>query len=71
MTYDMNLTERFTHHAPTPEQVPKYGEVRARALEFAERLVEMCPSSPELTRAINALDEAVMLANAAIARHSG
>lgn len=70
MTYHLNLEDRFTHHPPNAEQIPKYEDVRARALEFARFLTETCPSSPELTRAVNAVDEAVMLANAAIARHS-
>lgn len=70
MAYDLNLTERFVYHAPTPEQIPRYEEIRVLARTFAQRLAELCPSSPELTRAVNALDETVMLANAAIARHT-
>jgi len=69
MPYDLNLENRFTPHAPSGDQPQRYQCVRAAGLEFASLLVELCPSSPELTRAINAVDDAVMLANAAIARH--
>ena len=69
MAYDLDLTNRFTYHPPEPGQPERYERVRAGGLALAELLVEMCPSSPELTRAVNAVDEAVMLANAAIARH--
>lgn len=67
--YDLRLEERFTYHPPTPDQIPKYEEIRRLGLEFAARLSELCPSSPELTHAVNHVDVAVMLANAALARH--
>jgi len=67
--YDLRLEERFTYHPPEDGDVQKYQAVRAGGLLFANLLAEMCPSSPELTLAINAVDDAVMKANAAIARH--
>ncbi|MFE2941047.1 hypothetical protein ACFXKG_18580 [Streptomyces sp. NPDC059255] len=69
MAYGLDLENRFTYHPPVGNQPERYEQIRAGALTFAELLAELCPSSPELTRAINAVDEAVMLANASIARH--
>ncbi|MEV7867493.1 hypothetical protein AB0P17_15630 [Streptomyces sp. NPDC088124] len=69
MSYNLDLTNRFTYHPPVGDQAEQYEQIRAGALTFAQLLAELCPSSPELTRAINAVDEAVMLGNAAIARH--
>lgn len=68
--YDLRLEERFTHHPPKSDaDIERYKAVRAGGLVFATLLAEMCPSSPELTLAVNAVDDAVMKANAAIARH--
>lgn len=69
MSYDLNIERRFTYHPPTPGQVPRYEGVRSAGKALALTLQDACPPSPELTRAINAVEEAVMLANAAIARH--
>lgn len=69
MAYSLDLENRFTYHPPQPGQAERYEQIRAGGLALARLLAELCPSSPELTRAVNAVDEAVMLANAAIARH--
>ena len=59
----------FTYQAPKPDQVPRYEHIRDQARQFAGELVEACPTSPELTIALERVSEAVMWANAAIARH--
>lgn len=64
-----HLARRFNHHPPQGNQAERYGEVRAAVRECAEKIVDRCPLSPELSRALNALDEAMFLANAAIARN--
>jgi hypothetical protein len=66
---DADLENRFMHHPPKGDQGVRYGEIRAKILETAKFVRDNTPCSPEQTRAINALDEAMMLANAAIARH--
>lgn len=66
---DEQLGNRFTYHAPKPGQADRYESLRSKALEFASLIRDKTPCSPEQTRAINAIDEAVMLANAAIARN--
>lgn len=67
--YDLRIDDRFTDHNVNSDQVAKMAAVREAGLLFATALAELCPSSPELTLAINDIDFAVMKANAAIARH--
>lgn len=59
----------FVYHAPTPDQLPKYGEIRDTARAFAHRLVELVPDSRELSRALTALEDVCFSANAGVARH--
>lgn len=66
---DEQLANRFMHHAPKGDQTERYGQIRAKMLEAAKLVRDLTPCSPEQARAINALDEAMMLANAAIARN--
>lgn len=70
MTYNLDIENRFTYHPVKDGQAEKYERLRARGREFAELLAELCPPSPELSRAVAHVDEAVMNGNAAIARHS-
>lgn len=62
------ISERFTYHAPTPEQITKYNSLRTRAKEFGFLIDELCPDSDEKKMALHYLDMAVMNANASIAR---
>lgn len=62
------LEIRFTYHAPKHEQNVKYGDIRFEAWTFAILLNNLCPESREKSLAITKLEEAVMWANAAIAR---
>lgn len=63
------IANNFTYHAPNDDQVGRYGEIRERAKQFAELLDCECPSSREKSLAMTKLEEAVMWANAAIARN--
>ncbi len=58
----------YTYHPPTPEQTSKYEEIRNLAKAFAERMEVLCPEGWEKSLAHTKLEEAVMWANAAIAR---
>lgn len=69
MSYDLRLAERFTFHPATSDQAERYSSIRNEGFHFAMFLKEHCPGSPELTNAINMVDQAVMWANAAIARN--
>ena len=65
-----DLNNRFTYHTPDSEQIPKYQVIRDRALGLAELINAACPESREKSLAVTNLEQAVMWANASIARHS-
>jgi hypothetical protein len=59
---------RFTYHPPKGNQPQKYEAIRYEALTMALLINALCPMSREKALAITKLEEAVMWANAAIAR---
>lgn len=63
------LANNFTYHAPKPDQLPRYENIRERAKALAEFLCRNCPPSRELSLALTSIEEAVMWANASIARN--
>lgn len=62
------LETRFTYHAPKGDQPARYVELRDAAKTFAELIVAKTPVSREQSLALTDLEQAVMWANAAIAR---
>lgn len=66
---DEQLENRYTYHAPKGDQVDRYAKIREAHLALAKLIRDLTPCSPEQTRAFNALDESMMLSNAAIARN--
>jgi hypothetical protein len=66
---DNDLKNRFTYHAPKPGQPDAYQEIRAGGYDLATLIDGHAPDSREKSLAITHLEEAVMWANAAIARH--
>lgn len=64
------IANRFTYHAPTPAQTTQYKVIRRQAKELGFLIEAYCPDSEEKSTALIRLDEAVMHANAAIARNS-
>ena len=65
---NQELENRFTYHAPKGNQADRYGLIRAAGLELAAFIDVQCPESREKSLALTKIDEAVMWANAAIAR---
>jgi len=66
-----DLTNRFTYHPPMTEQQGKvYDTIRGAGFAFARVVNELAPESMELVIAIRKIEEAVMWANAAVARNS-
>jgi hypothetical protein len=63
-----DLDRRFTHHPPKGDQVVRYHDLRAGARNLADEINTTCPESREKSLAITHLEQAVMWANAAIAR---
>ncbi len=63
-----DLENRFTYHAPKGDQPDKYARIRLAGKNFALLVNELCPQTREQSLAITKIEEAVMWANAAIAR---
>lgn len=59
----------FRYHPPHVGQPERYTQIRAQAGELAHRLCTLCPPSRELSLALTSIEQAVMWANASIARH--
>lgn len=68
MTDDMET--RFTYHPPTGDQPDRYASVRGSARAFADIIADTAPESRERAIALERVEEAVMWANTAIARHT-
>jgi hypothetical protein len=64
-----DIGNRFTYHAPKEGQPERYADIRASAQALAHQLDIECPPSREKALALTKLEEAVMWANAAIARN--
>ena len=64
-----NLIHRFKYHKPKDDQIERYTTIRDTARVLAVLMGDSCPDSRELSLAITKLEEAVMWANAAIARN--
>lgn len=64
-----NLANRFTYHPPKGDQAERYEEIRQLGRTMANEIDAMCPESREKSLAITKLEEAVMWANAAVARN--
>lgn len=69
MIEEVDLRRRFTYHPPTAGQPERYERLRAGGLELARLIDGDCPDSREKSLAITHLEQAVMWANAAIARN--
>lgn len=68
MTND-EIVKNFSYHAPKEAQSVMYEAIRNKALLLAAYINEHCPDSREKSLAITRLEEAVMWANASIARN--
>lgn len=65
---DKELARRFKYHAPKPDQLPRYTELRAAGRQLADLIVTSTPPGREQSLALTKLEEALMHANSAIAR---
>ena len=64
-----DIEKRFTYHAPKGDQPIKYEAMRTAFKDLAYLVEHYCPDSRERSLALTKLEEAVMWANAAIARN--
>ncbi len=62
------LQTRFTYHPPKGDQPDRYGKLRSQGKRLALEIENGCPESREKSLAFTKLEEAVMWANASIAR---
>lgn len=67
MITEQDIDNWFSYHAPNSTQVPRYEELRNKAKELANLILQYTPSSADQTAAIRKLRECIMTANAAIA----
>jgi hypothetical protein len=67
MTTSEILAELFAYHPPNSAQLPKYAAINQAAKNFAEVILQNCPSSADRSAAIRLIRDARMTANASIA----
>jgi uncharacterized membrane protein len=63
------LDRSFVYHVPKDDQTERYQALRAKARELAYLVIHSCPSSRETSLALTNLEQAILWANAAIARN--
>lgn len=63
------IENNFSYHAPKDDQPERYEKIRYKAKMLAAYINENCPDSREKSIAMTKLEEAVMWANASIARN--
>jgi hypothetical protein len=64
-----DIDNRFMYHSPFGDQPERYSVIREAGRVLANTLTYLCPPSRELSLALTKLEEAIMWANAAIARN--
>ena len=64
-----DLDNVYSYHVPKNGQTVKYVTIREKAKELASLIEEYCPDSRERSLAFTKTEEAVMWANASIARN--
>ena len=67
---DADLHNRFDFHPATDVTGPLHAEVRDRCYALALSLVDLLPEGREQALVLTKIEEAMMWANAAIARHT-
>ena len=67
--FEYDVDNIFTYHKPTEEQQVRYQAIRSNAKQTAELLLALCPESRERAVALTKLEEAIMWANASVARN--
>lgn len=65
----VTIGRNFTYHPPKDDQPDRYNQLRHLGHHLATRINDLCPDSREKSLAMTHLEQAVMWANAAIARN--
>lgn len=66
---DLDLNNIYKYHPPKKGQPGRYEKIRSEAKYMAKIILDSCPKSRERSIAFTKLEEAVMWANASIARN--
>lgn len=66
---ETSLRNNYTYHPPQDDQVDRYKKLRSKGLELASIIDALCPQSREKSLAQTNLEQAIMWANASIARN--
>lgn len=69
MIKDESLVHDFTYHDSDSEKAQAYQDIRNNALMLSRLINIICPDSREKSLAITNIEQAVMWANASIARN--
>jgi hypothetical protein len=67
--YAKGIFGRFQPQPVTEVQKETLSTLRLNTQGLVQVFLDSCPKSPELTRAINKIEEALMLATASVSRH--
>lgn len=65
------LESAFVYHRPNDGQTAKYEMLRTGFRDLALRIMSLVPDSDEQKQSLHRLEEAMMWANAGIARNEG
>lgn len=68
--FKADIDNRFTYHRPTAQMVENFEILRAESRQLAIQIMLRVPEGRERSVAVRKLEEAVMWANAGIARKS-
>lgn len=63
------INKNFKYHAPKEDQPARYESIRSMGKSLALMIAVDCPESRERSLALTKVEEAVMWANASIARN--
>lgn len=69
MPYLYDIENIFKYHKPIGNQPERYEQIRAKAKELAQLILDTCPESRERSLAFTNIEQGVMWANASIARN--
>jgi hypothetical protein len=63
------VKNNFIYHKPITDQAERYEYLRKLGLDLGEAILACCPNSREASLAMTNLEQAIMWANASIARN--
>jgi hypothetical protein len=63
------IDRNFRYHPPKGKQATRYEELREKGKELANKIADECPECRERQLALEAVEQAIMWANAGIARN--